>query len=48
MILEIIPTEEQKTERAKKQKEKKDQRIMSKEEEHEIKEKYRPRSDEDA
>ena len=27
---------------------KKDQRNMSKEEEHEIKEKYRPRSDEDA
>jgi hypothetical protein len=39
VILEIIPTEEQKTERAKKQKEKKDQRNMSKEEEHEIKEK---------
>ena len=48
VILEIIPTEEQKTERARKQKEKKDQRNMSKEEEHEIKEKYRPRSDEDA
>jgi hypothetical protein len=49
VILEvIITTEEQKTERARKQKEKKDQRNMSKEEEHEIKEKYRPRSDEDA
>ena len=48
VILEVIPTEEQKTERTRKQKEKKDQRNMSKEEEHEIKEKYRPRSDEDA
>jgi hypothetical protein len=45
VILEvIITTEEQKTERARKQKEKKDQRNMSKEEEHEIKEKYRPRA----
>jgi hypothetical protein len=48
VILEVIPTEEQKTERTRKQKEKKDQRNMSKEEEHEIKEKYRPRSEEDA
>jgi hypothetical protein len=51
VILEVIPTEEQKSERArdqKKQKEKKDKRNMTKEEEHEIKEKYWPRSDEDA
>jgi hypothetical protein len=51
VILEVIPTEEQKSERArdqKKKKEKKDKRSMSKEEEHEIKEKYRPRSEEDA
>ncbi len=48
VILEVIPTEEQKAERARKQNEKKDQRKMSKEEEHEIKDKYRPRSDEDA
>ena len=48
VILEVIPTEEQKAERARKQNGKKDQRNMSKEEEHEIKEKYRPRSDEDA
>ena len=46
--LEVIPTEEQKTKRTRKQKEKRDQRNMTKEEEHEIKEKYRPRSDEDA
>ena len=37
VVLEVISTEEQKTERARKQKEKKDQRNMSKEEEHEIK-----------
>jgi hypothetical protein len=43
VILEVIPTEEQKSERARDQKEKKDKRKMSKEVEHEIKEKYRPR-----
>jgi hypothetical protein len=48
VILKVIPTEEQKTERARNQKEKRDKRNMTKEEEHEIKEKYRPRSDEDA
>jgi hypothetical protein len=48
VILEVIPTEEQKFERARDQKEKRDKRNMTKEEEHEIKEKYRPRSDEDA
>jgi hypothetical protein len=48
VVLEVIPTEEQKTERTRKQKEKRDQRNMTKEEEHEIKEKYRPRSDEGA
>jgi VIT1/CCC1 family predicted Fe2+/Mn2+ transporter len=48
VILEVIPTEEQKSERARNQKEKRDKRNMTKEEEHEIKEKYRPRSDEDA
>jgi hypothetical protein len=41
VVLEVIPTEEQKAERARKQNERKDQRKMSKEEEHEIKEKYR-------
>ena len=48
VILEVVPTEEQKSERARVQKEKKDKRKMTKEEEHEIKEKYRPRSEEDA
>jgi hypothetical protein len=48
VILEVIPTEEQKSERARNQKEKRDKRNMTKEEEHEIKEKYRPRSDEGA
>jgi hypothetical protein len=48
VVLEVIPTEEQKPERTRNQKEKRDKRIMTKEEEHEIKEKYRPRSDEDA
>jgi VIT1/CCC1 family predicted Fe2+/Mn2+ transporter len=48
VILEVIPTEEQKSERARNQKEKRDKRNLTKEEEHEIKEKYRPRSDGDA
>jgi hypothetical protein len=48
VVLEVIPTEEQKTERTRNQKEKRDKRNMTKEEEHKIKEKYRPRSDEDA
>ena len=48
VVLEVIPTEEQKAERTRKQNERKDQRKMSKEEEHEIKDKYRPRSEEDA
>jgi hypothetical protein len=48
-ILEVIqPTEEQIAERARDQKEQKGKRDMAKETEHEIKEKYRPRSDEDA
>ena len=38
VVLEVIPTEEQKTERARNQKEKRDKRNMTKEEEHEIKE----------
>ena len=48
VVLEVVPTEEQKSERARVQKEKKDKRKMTTEEEHEIKEKYRPRSEEDA
>jgi hypothetical protein len=36
VVLEVIQTEEQKTERARKQKEKRDQRNMTKEEAHEI------------
>jgi hypothetical protein len=48
VILEVIPTEEQIAERARDQKEQKGKRDMAKETEHEIKEKYRPRSDEDA
>ena len=48
MILEVIPTEEQKFERARDQKEKRDKRNMTQEQDHEIKEKYRPRSDGDA
>jgi hypothetical protein len=44
----IVPTEEQKSERARVQKEKKDKRTLTKEEEQEIKGKYRPRSEEDA
>ena len=48
VILEVVPTEEQKSERARVQKEKKDKRTLTKEEEQEIKEKYRPRSEEGA
>jgi hypothetical protein len=48
VILEVIPTEEQGAERARDQTEKRGKRNMAKETEHEIKEKYRPRSDEDA
>jgi hypothetical protein len=48
VVLEVIPTEEPKTEGVRNQKEKRDKRNMTKEEEHEIKGKYRPRSDEDA
>ena len=48
VILEVVPTEEQNSERARVQKEKKDKRTLTKEEEQEIKEKYRPRSEEDA
>jgi hypothetical protein len=44
VVLEVIPTEERKTERARNQKEKRDKRNMTKEEEHEIKEKYAARS----
>jgi hypothetical protein len=39
VVLEVIPTEEQKPERTRNQKEKRDKRIMTKEEEHEIKDK---------
>ena len=38
VVLEVIPTEEQKSERARNQKEKRDKRNTTKEEEHEIKE----------
>jgi VIT1/CCC1 family predicted Fe2+/Mn2+ transporter len=38
VILEVIPTEEQRTERARDQKEKKDKRNMTKQQHHEIKE----------
>jgi hypothetical protein len=48
VILEVTPTEEQRAERAREQKEKKGKRDMAKETKHEIKEKYRPRNDEDA
>jgi hypothetical protein len=47
-ILEVTPTEEQRAERVREQKEQKDKRGMAKETEHEIKEKYRPRRDEGA
>jgi hypothetical protein len=48
VVLEVAPTEEQRAERAREQKEQKGKREMAKETEHEIKEKYRPRRDEDA
>jgi hypothetical protein len=47
VILEVTPTEEQRAERAREQKEQKDKRDMVKETEHEIKEKYRPRCNEE-
>jgi hypothetical protein len=43
IILEVTPTEEQQAERNKEQKDRKIERIMAKEKEHEIREKYRPR-----
>jgi VIT1/CCC1 family predicted Fe2+/Mn2+ transporter len=48
VILEVTPTEEQRAERLREQKDQKGKRTMTKETEHEIKEKYRPRRDEDA
>jgi VIT1/CCC1 family predicted Fe2+/Mn2+ transporter len=48
VILEVTPTEEQRAKRVREQKEQKGKRGMAKETEHEIKEKYRPRRDEDA
>jgi hypothetical protein len=46
VILEVTPTEEQRAERVREQKEQKGKRRMAKETEHEIQEKYRPRHDE--
>jgi hypothetical protein len=43
VILEVTPTEEQQVERNREQKERKSERRMAKEKEHEIPEKYRPR-----
>jgi hypothetical protein len=48
MILEVTPAVEQKAERIKEQKEQESKRRMSKEKEHEIQEKYRPREGDDA
>ena len=48
VILEVTPTEEQRAERVRDQKEQKGKRDMAKETEHEIKKKYRPRNDEGA
>jgi hypothetical protein len=46
VILEVAPTEEQRAERVREQKEQKGKRGMAKETEHEMQEKYRPRHDE--
>jgi hypothetical protein len=48
VILEVTPTEEQRAERIREQKEQKGKRRMAKETEHEIQEKYRARHDGDA
>jgi hypothetical protein len=48
MLLEVTPTEEQKADRIKEQKEQESKRRMSKEKEHEIQEEYRPREGDDA
>jgi hypothetical protein len=48
VILEGTPTEEQRAERIRDQKEQKDKRDMAKETEYETKEKHRPRSDKGA
>ena len=48
VLLEVTPTEEQKAERIKEQKEQKSKRRTSKEKEHEIQEKYRTREGDDA
>jgi hypothetical protein len=45
IILEVTPTEEQRAERVREQKDQKGKRTMTKETEHEIKKKYRPRRD---
>jgi VIT1/CCC1 family predicted Fe2+/Mn2+ transporter len=45
ILLEVTPTEEQKADRIKEQKEQESKRRMSKEKEHEIQEKYRPREE---
>ena len=44
VVLEVTPTAEQQTERIKERRERKNERKVMKEEEHEIQEKYRPRS----
>jgi hypothetical protein len=48
VILEVTPTEEQRAERIREQKEQKGKRRMAKETEHEIRGKYRARHDKDA
>jgi hypothetical protein len=49
ILLEVTPTEEQKAERIKEQKEQESKRRMSKEKEHEtLQEKYRPREEDAA
>jgi VIT1/CCC1 family predicted Fe2+/Mn2+ transporter len=48
ILLEVTPTEEEKAERIKEQKEQESKRRMAKEKEHEIQEKYRPSEGESA
>jgi hypothetical protein len=48
VILEVTPTEEQRADRIREQKEQKGKRRMAKETEHEIRGKYRARHDKDA
>jgi hypothetical protein len=45
VILQVTPTEEQRAERIREQKEQKGKRRMTKEKEHEIRQKYRSRHD---